>query len=179
MNTANNKRRQQTVADIRRAYLNLAAARPDPKTITVSDICKKAGINRTTFYAIYFDIDNLLEDIYALMRDQFLSVFSEETRTGQHSFDFNRLFYSIKENPIFYKLYFKLGFDFSAEFLEKDSSDIINRYFPDSGHIDYHIAFFSAGINAIIKKWMAEGCPGEPEEMGKILAEEYQKDNTF
>ena len=176
MNKTNNKRNQKSEDAIRKAYLNLVVSRNDPETITVSDICKKAGINRTTFYAHYLDINDLLTSIYDWMMQEFLNVFNEEIENNHHSFDFLKLFRNIKENQIFYKLYFKLGFDFKQIFLKNgESFDIAGSYFKDMSHVDYHVEFFSAGITAMIQKWLDSGCKESPETMGKILEEEYHK----
>ncbi|MBQ6836792.1 MAG: TetR family transcriptional regulator C-terminal domain-containing protein, partial [Clostridia bacterium] len=42
-------------------------------------------------------------------------------------------------------------------------------------HIDYHIEFFQAGFNAIVKKWLESGCKESPEEMENILKSEYRR----
>ena len=44
-------------------------------------------------------------------------------------------------------------------------------------HIEYHIEFFMVGINAIIKKWLYNGCKEDSEEINQILIEEYQNKN--
>ena len=44
----------------------------------------------------------------------------------------------------------------------------------DDKYIDYHIEFFMAGLNAIIKKWLNNGCLESPEEINKILQDEYK-----
>ena len=104
MNTANNARRKKSKDDIRKAYLNLIISRNDIASITVSDICKKAHVNRTTFYSHYDGIEELNTSIFKWMVEQFLNVFSEESEHREHSFDFLKLFKNIKENQIFYKL---------------------------------------------------------------------------
>ena len=43
--------------------------------------------------------------------------------------------------------------------------------------MDYHIEFFKAGLNAIIKKWLYNGCKEEPEEIDFIIKEEYKTKN--
>ena len=179
MNTKDNLRTQKSKSEIRKAYLNLVIARNDISTITVSDICKKAGVNRTTFYAHYLDIDDLNASIEEWMVTEFLKVFSEEAESVQHSFDFGKLFRNIKENQIFYKIYFKLGYDFKELFLQKGAADIAGMFYEDTRFLDYHIEFFAAGITAIIKKWLDGGCKEEPEDIGHILVEEYRKNNDF
>ena len=44
-------------------------------------------------------------------------------------------------------------------------------------HIEYHIEFFMVGINAIIKKWLYNGCKEDSEKINQILIEEYQNKN--
>jgi len=179
MNKANNARNLHSKTAIQRAYLNLVVARDDISTITVSDICKKAGVNRTTFYAHYLDIDDMVQSIYDWMMHEFLNVFREESSSQQHSFDFNKLFRNISENQLFYRIYFKLGFDFKQPFIENGATRIAGMFYPDTSHLDYHIEFFAAGITAMIKKWLDGGCRESPETMGKILEEEYLKNNTI
>ena len=44
-------------------------------------------------------------------------------------------------------------------------------------YIDYHIEFFRAGLNAIIKKWLNNSCKESPEEKVKIITSEYKNKN--
>ena len=111
MNTKNNKRRRESMEKIEKAFVELLQER-ELKEITVSDICKKADVNRTTFYSHYDGIEELNASIFKWMVEQFLNIFSEESENREHSFDFLKLFKNIKENQIFYKLYFKLGLNF-------------------------------------------------------------------
>lgn len=179
MNIKNNARVQKSKKDIWKAYLNLVISRSDISSITVSDICKKAGVNRTTFYSHYLDIDDLNSSVYEWMVSEFLKIFSEEAQTGSHSFDFLKLFRNIKENQIFYRIYFKLGFDFRKLFMENGAADIAGMFYDDTRLLDYHIVFFEAGVTAIIKKWLDGGCREDPEDMGQVLVDEYRKKNIF
>ena len=63
MNVPNNKRRQNTLLKIHTAFIDLLETR-ELDDISVTDICGKAGINRTTFYrqlqasaTLSFDVD--------------------------------------------------------------------------------------------------------------------------
>lgn len=179
MNKVNNKRSENSKRAIQKAYMNLVVSRSNVDSITVSDVCKKAGINRTTFYSHYLDMDDLIQSIYDWMVEEFLKVFEEESKTLKHSFNFEKLFKNIKDNQIFYKLYFKLGFDFKNIFAEKGSEGIAKMFYKNTKHLDYHIDFFAAGMTAIIQKWLAKGCKESPKEMAQIIADEYQKKNTF
>ena len=48
MNTPNNRRRRESVEKIERVFVDLLQTR-ELGDICVSDICKQAGLNRTTF----------------------------------------------------------------------------------------------------------------------------------
>lgn len=47
----------------------------------------------------------------------------------------------------------------------------------NSQYIDYHIEFFKAGLNAIVRKWLENGCKENPEVINQILKDEYKNKN--
>ena len=51
-------------------------------------------------------------------------------------------------------------------------TNLAKKYYNNQ-HIDYHIEFFKAGFNAIVKKWLKYGCKESPDEMYQILMSEY------
>ena len=55
MNVKNNKRRRQSQEKIEKAFIELLQTR-ELNDITVSDLIKQTGLNRSTFYANYIDI---------------------------------------------------------------------------------------------------------------------------
>ena len=48
MNTHNNKRKKESIAQIEKVFINLIQNK-ELNEISVSEICKLAGLNRTTF----------------------------------------------------------------------------------------------------------------------------------
>ena len=78
---------------------------------------------------------------------------------------------------IFYKTYFKLGFDKNAIIERYDSASASLYYGNDN--IEYHIEFFKAGLNAIIKKWLQNNCKESPEEIFNIIKEEYKNKSVI
>ena len=60
MNVKNNKRRRESQDKIEKAFVELLQTR-EIKEITVSDIIKLTGLNRSTFYANYIDIFDLAD----------------------------------------------------------------------------------------------------------------------
>lgn len=51
------------------------------------------------------------------------------------------------------------------------------KNFYKENHIEYHIEFFKAGFNAIVKKQLFNGCKESPEEMNEIIIREYKNKN--
>ena len=171
MNTVNNKRKKESQNKIEKVFIQLIQ-RKNISEISISTICEKAGLNRSTFYANYIDLYDLVEKVKEKMADEFA-----EFQLSQNSKqDFNgylNLFKYIKENQIFFKTYFKLeAISFTP--INHYNIDLAKKYYNNE-YIDYHIEFFRAGLNAIIKKWLNNGCKETPEEMTTILLTEYNK----
>ena len=75
MNTINNKRRKESQEKIEKAFVSLLQTR-EIKEITVSDIIKMTGLNRSTFYANYLDVYDLADQLRAELESQFTELFS-------------------------------------------------------------------------------------------------------
>ena len=170
MNIKNNKRRQASREKIEKAFVQLLQ-KNDVNQISVTDICNLANVNRTTFYANYIDIFDLIEKIGERILQDFHSVYEYEESNNYNSNDFLKLFLHIKENQLFYKTYFKLGLDNHLINIQYDTSLAEQLY--NNMHIEYHIEFFKAGITAIIKKWLNNDCDIEPEVLSQIMKDEY------
>lgn len=173
MNTINNKRKRESQEKIEKVFIELIQTK-EIKDISVSDICKLSKLNRSTFYANYIDIFDLVDKIRFRMIDEFLNVYKEERDTEQHSYNFLKLFKHIKDNQIFYKTYFKLQFDLTNPFFYDIDDKEILKFFDSTKNKEYHLEFFKAGINAIIKKWLDNDCKESPEEIEEVIKNEYK-----
>lgn len=171
MNIKDNKRKRESQEKIEKTFLSLIQKR-EVKNISISEICKIAKINRTTFYANYIDIYDLIDKVRDHMLEEFKNIYANNT-DGHTPENYLKMFKNIKENQIFYKTYFKLGFDVNYE-IDYFDKDLAKKLY-DNKYIDYHCEFFKAGITAIIKKWLASNCKEEPEEILEILKSEYSK----
>lgn len=169
MNIKDNKRKKESIAKFYEVFINCLQTKNIDK-ISVSELCKDAGLNRSTFYANFIDIYDLAEKVCKHLEENFLSLYQEEIKSRTSSHDFSRLLGHIKENQLFYKTYFKLGF--ANNFFIGYDMEMAEKYF-DIKYIDYHIEFFRSGFNAIIQKWLRDGCKEPPEEIENILKEEY------
>ncbi|MBE6732746.1 MAG: TetR/AcrR family transcriptional regulator [Ruminococcaceae bacterium] len=170
MNVKNNKRRRESQEKIEKVFIELLQDY-EIKELTVSDIIKRAGLNRSTFYANYLDIFDLADKTRVKLENDFSSLFADYDYFNENSGAL-KMFTHIKENQIFYKTYFKLCYD------EKHLISIYDTKRAEKEHMDsnikYHIEFFRNGLNAIIKLWLAGGCKESPEELAQVLKQEYR-----
>ena len=170
MNTKNNRRRQASRQRIRDAFLGLLQTK-GLHEITVSDLCKQSGLNRSTFYANYKDIYDLADRFRAHVEEGVAALYQTEAAQGFNSNDYLNLFQHIQDNQLLFRTYFKLGYDSQKQAYMYDTA-LAQKHF-DGQHIDYHIEFFKSGFNAIVKLWLAGGCQETPEEMNEIIRSEY------
>ncbi|MGM9566858.1 MAG: TetR/AcrR family transcriptional regulator [Clostridia bacterium] len=172
MNTKNNRRRKESVEKMEKTFIELLQEK-ELNEITVSEICKGCGLNRSTFYANFIDIYDLADKVRLHLEEDVGRLYEREIEEGNNSNDYRKLFYHIRDNQLFYRTYFKLGYDHQFRLHTYDTSQA-ERYFQNQ-YIDYHIEFFRCGFNAMVKKWLAGGCKETPEEMEGILRSEYRR----
>lgn len=176
MNKKNNKHKKSSREKIEKIFVELIQNN-EINEITVTDICKKTNLNRSTFYANYVDIYDLAEKIREKLEKEVDNLYKEEKEKSYNSNNFLKLFQNIQENQLFYKTYFKLNMDKITKISEYEHDINLAKKIYKEKHIEYHIEFFKAGFNAIIKKWLMNGCKETPEEMNEIIISEYQKKN--
>lgn len=173
MNTKNNKRRKNSQKNIENAFIELLQIK-ELNQISVTDICKLAHLNRSTFYANYIDIYDLADKVKENLEHEVATIYENEIVNKYNSNDFLKLFTHIKENQLFYKTYFKLGFDNNYKIFQYDTN-LSKKYFNNK-FINYHIEFFRNGLNSVIKLWLNNNCQESPEEINSIIESEYKKD---
>ncbi len=171
MNTKNNRRRQASRERIERVFIELLQSK-EITQITVSDICKQTELNRSTFYANYLDIYDLADQLRDRLEAEVNALYGNDLVLNC-GLDYIKLFRHIQENQLFYLTYFKLGYD-STHTVDLGSISQNQTGFPEQ-HLAYHVEFHKAGLNAIIKKWLADGCRETPEEMVTIIQDEYRR----
>ncbi|MBQ3226002.1 MAG: TetR/AcrR family transcriptional regulator [Clostridia bacterium] len=166
MNTKNNKRKRESIEKIEKVFIDMLL-RKEINEISVTDICKETGLNRSTFYANFLDVYDLADKLRDKLESDFNAQFTEKSAQSAE-----KMFTHIYENQLFYRIYFKLGYDEKHQSYVFDSARAEQDF--GSRYVDYHIEFFRNGLNAIIKKWLAGGCKESPKEMAEILKSEYR-----
>lgn len=175
MNKTNNKRYQLTDVKIENALIKLLKDK-DFNSIYVNDICKEAGIARTSFYSHYDDINDLILKIQDKYSKDIIDILMKNKLSSKDAF--TKYFYYLKDHSYFYKVYlmspensiFKKN---SNEPLFALYSNLFENKNKNEREINYNMIFIAAGIKGISYKWLLDGCIETPEKMTEILHREY------
>ena len=171
MNKKNNVRAQKTRKSIEEVFLGLLT-KYEIQNITVREISKQAKINPSTFYAHYQDVYDLMEQIENRMSEEIGRTLWDDNEK-KYKLKFADFFKRIQENKIFYRIYLNqmgklIGLD--KEIVE----EVLAHYNQETrNEVEYHLEFFSAGVHAIIRKWLNNDCRETPEELAVFVKREY------
>lgn len=152
----------------------------DYEFITIKEICKKAGVNRSTFYLHYDNIDDLLTEIVENTNKNFLSCFgklndefSKKMRVGKKE-DLILItpeyllpyLNHIKENKVIYQISAKhphLMQSAKKYNLLKENVlyPIFMKFNMQKNQQKYFLVYYINGIYAIIDEWIKDGCKDE------------------
>ena len=155
--------------------------------ITVKEVCKKAGVNRSTFYLHYEIMDDLLEETLEYVNKKFLGYFENTadfiTNIGVSSKEKLYLIDDkylvpylnyIKDNKNIFLASFKRKKAMKSveryESLEKYVlNPILDRYDVPTKMRKYILSFYINGIVALIGIWIKNNCDTPVEEMINII----------
>lgn len=177
MNTKNNTRFQESEQKIKECILSLLNCKKQNK-ITVQDICQHSGINRSTFYAHYQDIPDLLDKLESDMHQKIISRYdnikmvSESMLTGDFYIPFLN---SIMENKNFYRACLQsrnsfpiaIGYEALMEYVVRPACK--NAGITNESEILYYMVFYQAGFTFVLKRWVDNDCAESPEEIASFL----------
>lgn len=152
--------------------------------ITVKEICKKAGVNRSTFYLHYENMDDLLSESIKYVGNKINKKFSDKVVNKQviknaqlddlllitpeyllPYLDF------LKENKVTYKIAYSQPNVFKAQHIinhlhENIFEPILDRFLIPKNEQKYMMSFYLSGIGSVLKDWIKNDCK---EEMQNIL----------
>ena len=164
--------------------LILLLEKKDWEFITVTEICKKAGVNRSTFYLHYETMDDLLYETIEMIGRRFNEAFSNEKLDIQGK-DKKGLFFVddqhlipylnfIKENKRVYKLIHKKPHIFkkqytSQEWYEQLFYKILDKYGVAEDEKEYVFAYFCFGLVALVQKWIEKDCTDSVENIARLM----------
>ena len=156
--------------------------------ITVSEICKKAGVNRSTFYLHYETIGDLLEETTRYIFDDFLTYFQSDINFKVENLkdcELDEIFFIRKEYLIPYLTYVRdhkeifatilthyktLNFDdVHRQMFEHIYHPVLDRFGCPEENRNYVMMYYLNGIMAVISEWLKEDCSKPIEDIIEII----------
>lgn len=176
MNIKNNLRYKMSSEKIETAFLTLML-KNKYEEINISDVCKEAKINRSTFYCHYDDINDLVVKIENKFSNGLANIFNYGTRQTNEAFE--EMFEFIEKNKYFYKAFLNLPYQTISETNTKsvileNIKGTANAPTNSDVELYYRAGFFGAGIKEICKLWLERDCQESPKQMANFLLSEYK-----
>lgn len=175
MNRKNNRQFKGSDIRMKQAMLELMNTAPFEK-ITVRLICEKAQVNRSTFYAHYTDIHDMVGQMETNLHDQLMADYFPADNViplSQESFiTFLRF---IREHRYFYRVSLKARREFPLKQGFEPLWDQIVRPLCLKAGIDsedemmLYFVGFQAGLTMILKRWVELDCRESEEKLAQII----------
>lgn len=155
------------------ALLELLEQKPLEK-ITVTDVCRAADVNRSSFYAHYQDIMQLAEE----MRQDVLSLLPTESKdlydysTGYTQRVLSDFFDYIRENERMFRILI-VHFN-NRDFNDRLITTVMDRYsLPLMGDTElerrYNYTYITNGVMGMLRSWIEDGFPISGAELAKLV----------
>ena len=159
---------QYTASLMDEAFL-LLLEQKEYDTITVKEICQKAGVNRSTFYLHYETMNDLLEETVGMINDCFKASLSsvptdDPSKVVLTSEKYLRPYLNfIKENRRAYNVIHQKDHLFDSQktfesFYQSIFSPALTHFGVSEKDKKYVFAFYTQGTVAIIGKWLEDNC---------------------
>lgn len=155
----------------------------DLEFITISELTKKAGVNRSTFYLHYENLYELLEETICNLNKEFTESFIHQTpfdiSTIQNSFLITEEYLVpylrfCKKNKRVLKLVYQKPQLFQNKQAYKKMYDsifypAISQFVGDETQKVFVLEFFTQGVVGIVHKWIELDCATEISDLIEII----------
>lgn len=172
------RRVKMTKSCIKTALLELLDSKPLSK-ISVTDVCKSADVNRSTFYSYYEDVQSLVYDIETDILNQLpLSAPMDIDTDARFASELEEFLNFIKANKnMFNFIMIHLS---GEEFTERQVKYIAERYrsraaFSDNLRLKYSYSYCIYGTIGIVKDWIKGGFPLSCKDLSVLLIRMYAR----
>lgn len=175
MNTKNNQRTRLSKLLFKNALMDLLKEKGSVAKISVRELCDRAELNRSTFYAHYNEPNDLLMEIETELLDateEHLKKIGEENDAGAHKYILSFLQY-IKQNDKQFRtlLIDSADPDFRSRFMQQSIIQFVNNLrieFPKELE-QYIFSYILNGSTGIIIQWIRSDYAANENEIVNLL----------
>ncbi len=160
MNTKNNQRTRLSKILLKNALMDLLSEKGSVTKISVRELCERADLNRSTFYAHYSEPKELLEEVEAELLDatrEHLQKIGAENDIGAHRYLLSFLIYIKENDKPFRTLLIDAGDpEFRSKFMQQSIIQFIENLdiaFPKEQE-QYIYSYILNGSTGVIIQWM-------------------------
>ncbi len=177
MNTKNNRRFQETELAMETVLLKLMEHHSF-EDITVRMICEKADVNRSTFYAHFQDIYDMLEKMEHHLHEKLMLEFQKMDHSRRQLFtseSFHYFLEHIKTHQSFYQVLLKTRTQFPIqEGYDQMFNIVVKPQCQKAGilseeDMQYILIAFQAAFTNILRHWVDTGCHKSSDELAVIV----------
>lgn len=160
MNTKNNQRTRLSKILLKNALMDLLSEKGSVTKISVRELCERADLNRSTFYAHYSEPKELLEEVEAELLDatrEHLQKIGAENDVGAHRYLLSFLIYIKENDKPFRTLLIDAGDpEFRSKFMQQSIIQFVENLdiaFPKEQE-QYIYSYILNGSTGVIIQWM-------------------------
>lgn len=157
--------------------------------ITVSELCRQAGVNRSTFYLHYETVGDLLEETTRYLLDDFLTRFEQERAefSIESAYEKNGLIFICDSYLIPYLNYVKENAEIFSTALKNEVplgtkviyrrlfenifDPVLAKYRYPEEEREYVMLYYLNGIYAVCAEWIRQGCQKPAADISHIIQE--------
>lgn len=158
----------------RKVLLELLQEKPLNK-ITITEICEKADLNRSTFYAHYVEAGDLLHDIESDIIANIPKVYDNSGYSGKtvKTAELESFFDYVKDNAFEFRV---LLIDSNSNaFFESLKNAILKYYISVNNHFsldrEFQLIYSVNGAIGMMLEWIKRGFPYDTKEFTKMVME--------
>lgn len=166
---------------LREGLLHLLGTKELDK-ISITELCRESGVNRSTFYRYY----TLPKDILTEMQNLFMEEIYNSFQGSMSVCDVEHLFGYLLENREIVKIFLQYDSElewldlfnhFYQRFVVKKSFKAFQGLDEDSSRLLF--SYIAGGTYFIVHQWIMEDIPKSPKEIADIIMNVMDKEKSF
>jgi AcrR family transcriptional regulator len=167
------RRVQKTRQALQAALITLILER-GYETLTVQDVLDRANVGRSTFYAHFYDLDDLLQSEFEVLQREFEQHLAQHPVTEPNLWEISTLMF--QHAQAYQRLYQAVVGKESGKLIQKHLQDYLRqqiraRLTHDGGvlkHLEIIETYLVSSFMGLLIWWLDKGLPYSPAEMAQL-----------